>query len=546
MVKPLDSQSPSFCLGCVGTDNKFIAETVIMRWNYIVSDCKKRNIHVISFGGDGDGRLMRARQISTGLFFQSSVLANTVCASSLKSPRIPESWYSWFLIKHPSAITYVQDTIHIAVKLKTRLLRHSLILPIGNYIVAVQHLQLLYANFQKEQHGLRQRDLDSKDKQNFDAVVNIIRASPYLDKIPDALGTKLYIEVIQNIIDCYLDKTLDPLQRIEKIRYSLFFLRYWRCWISAYSLQTNFITANAYKCVELNSHGLIIALIISRDNFEGRCCFMPWLFGSQSCEEAFRSVRSMSGIFSTVINFGMLGLLRRLHLLDLLSRLEPESKETRIIYPDQTHQINKMAKETRITSFQTFSNFAICESVMKAKRKAKLSVEALEMNLLLEENKLLDILPKEDYNFEVENDAEDDDCDESNSPDESTVTANTATHDPEEITQNVLEIEEDMKNLHENELISSQAVANVQKMFKRIPGFESSISLFIAKDKPENVTTNNKSIYSPYVEVKIDDMKFKELRKSTVSESLLIVCYVSKQTSCSIQFQQRCKLPRQT
>lgn len=51
MVKPLDSQSPLFCLGCIGTDNKFSAETVIMRWSYIVSECKKRNIHVISFGG---------------------------------------------------------------------------------------------------------------------------------------------------------------------------------------------------------------------------------------------------------------------------------------------------------------------------------------------------------------------------------------------------------------------------------------------------------------------------------------------------------------
>ena len=63
---------------------------------------------------------------------------------------------------------------------------------------------------------------------------------------------------------------------------------------------------------------------------------------------------------------------------------------------------------------------------MKAKRKAKLSVEALGTNLLLEEKKLLDALPEEDYNLEVENDAEgddDDDCNDSNSPDESTVTA---------------------------------------------------------------------------------------------------------------------------
>ena len=113
-------------------------------------------------------------------------------------------------------------------------------------------------------------------------------------------------------------------------------------------MQANFITANTYKCVELNAHALIIALIISRDNFAGRCCFMPWLFGSQSSEEAFRSVRSMSGVFSPVINFGMLGLLRQLHRLDLLSRLEAESKETGIINPDQARKINKMAKETRI------------------------------------------------------------------------------------------------------------------------------------------------------------------------------------------------------
>ena len=54
----------------------------------------------------------------------------------------------------------------------------------GNYIVAVQHLRLLHMNLQKEQHGLREREIDCKDKQNFDAVIDIIRVSPYLEKIP--------------------------------------------------------------------------------------------------------------------------------------------------------------------------------------------------------------------------------------------------------------------------------------------------------------------------------------------------------------------------
>ena len=44
-----------------------------------------------------------------------------------------------------------------------------------------------------------------------------IQASHLLDKIPDAAGTKCYIEVIQCIVDSYLDKSLDPATRIEKI-----------------------------------------------------------------------------------------------------------------------------------------------------------------------------------------------------------------------------------------------------------------------------------------------------------------------------------------
>lgn len=49
---------------------------------------------------------------------------------------------------------------------------------------------MVQATFGKDIHGLRERDVDHKDKQNFDAVLNIIRAAPLLQKLPDALATK--------------------------------------------------------------------------------------------------------------------------------------------------------------------------------------------------------------------------------------------------------------------------------------------------------------------------------------------------------------------
>jgi len=35
MAQPLCSSVPSICLACLGTDNKFKAEDVMLRWKYI-------------------------------------------------------------------------------------------------------------------------------------------------------------------------------------------------------------------------------------------------------------------------------------------------------------------------------------------------------------------------------------------------------------------------------------------------------------------------------------------------------------------------------
>jgi len=44
--------------------------------------------------------------------------------------------------------------------------------------------------------------------------------------------------------------------------------------------------------------------------------FVAYLLGSQPCEKTFRTVRSMSTIFYTVLNFSILGFLRSLATSD--------------------------------------------------------------------------------------------------------------------------------------------------------------------------------------------------------------------------------------
>ena len=87
-------------------------------------------------------------------------------------------------------------------------------------------------------------------------------------------------------------------------------------------------------CIELNAHALVTFLINARDNVDSNnVVFLPWLLGSQSCERIFRSARSMSTVFSSVLNFSILGLLRRLHRLNIQSILQADAEKSGIKFP---------------------------------------------------------------------------------------------------------------------------------------------------------------------------------------------------------------------
>ena len=83
-------------------------------------------------------------------------------------------------------------------------------------------MRVLQLSFGKDEHGLRDSDIDHKDKQNFNAVLNIIRASPLFQQIPDAKATKQYVDIIECVVDAYLNKELTLFEQIKKIGCCIF------------------------------------------------------------------------------------------------------------------------------------------------------------------------------------------------------------------------------------------------------------------------------------------------------------------------------------
>ena len=89
---------------------------------------------------------------------------------------VSKTWNSWFCTM-PKGVLFVQDTIHLAVKLKAHLLNSDVALK------WVQHMRLELITFKccvqswVRNNTLRQRDVDHKDRQNFDAVLHIMKAA---------------------------------------------------------------------------------------------------------------------------------------------------------------------------------------------------------------------------------------------------------------------------------------------------------------------------------------------------------------------------------
>ncbi|KAE8747043.1 hypothetical protein FOCC_FOCC006298 [Frankliniella occidentalis] len=305
MAVPLKEGAPPFCLGFFGTDNKFKASHVQSRLVWTKEALEKEGITVVGYGSDGDTRLL-----------------STMCVNVISSS--PAQW-KWFSAKKKVKQVFIQDHIHIGAKLKTRLLKPSIILPLGqNHVASRGHLVELIQTVSKDQHELYDAHINVKDKMNYRAVQMITaeKVTALLrSDISDSHGTALYLDMIREILNSFIQVSLKPLERITMLWKWVFFLRMWRAWISGssdYTVKNNFISSNSYACIEINAHCLIQLIISLRDS-EKHSLFMPWKLSSQECEKTFRILRSAVASHCGVVSFSILDLGNYFCRLDILA-----------------------------------------------------------------------------------------------------------------------------------------------------------------------------------------------------------------------------------
>lgn len=224
-------------------------------------------------------------------------------------------------------VHFVQDTIHAGLKLRNRILKAGVVLPFGNRLVSVAHLKMLINEVPKDEHSLVMKDVCVEDKQNYRALQKLMHpkvSSALQRNVINSEATVMYLKICSNITSSFCELDLSPLERVKRIFHAVYTLRIWRKNLELsngkFNANDNFVTKNAYECVELNAHNLVSLIKTFRDQ-QIEDLFIPVLMSSQPCEETFRTLRTFSTINYTKINFTLLEVLHIISRVELLNNI---------------------------------------------------------------------------------------------------------------------------------------------------------------------------------------------------------------------------------
>lgn len=359
MAQPVANAKP-FCLLAYGSDNSYSSDDVSKRWQHITNELEKIGIKVLTISSDSDPRYNAAMRRLSKLGCDRGVYAVWFsCAGKIIGP------------------FYVQDTIHIGTKLRNFLLRtimNSSLLPFGNYFIDWNHLNVLLEKFPKDQHQLTASVLNPIDRQNFHSVLRM--SDPKViallkSHVEGSEATVLYLQMMKDVIDAFMNQNLKNLQRVRKMWYSLFIARIWRSYVwssKKYTLKKNFLTSACYSCLEINAHSLIMCMMhlktINRPDL-----FLPHLFESQPCESMFRQFRSFTTTYSTVTNCTVKEAISRIskiqHQNDIIHQTSPHFLYPRLgkqQYSNHTVPDDLPTKEEIIAEIQQCQRDAIAKA----------------------------------------------------------------------------------------------------------------------------------------------------------------------------------------
>ncbi|CAF2950946.1 unnamed protein product [Rotaria sp. Silwood2] len=422
MIQPITKMQmiPNpFLLCAFGTNNQYESIDIIRRWIWTFEQSLLKNVRIIGFSTDGDPKYLRVMRLITGFF---ASLPNIKLSSYRDAfhVNIPKEW-DWYFLNNSQLFLCFQDATRLCTKLRNRLLSRVANLLIGNSCISINHLSTLIENVSKLRHGLVKSDIYPNDRQNFNSCIKICSEAVInsLMVIPNTEGTIMYLRLLRSIMIAYIDKDTTSIDRLYHAWFSVFISRWWYMWLehmSKVDLDNHlykfndivinqekkndkrqfFITNSAYHSIEINAHQLTyLALLVIEKKLPPEAMNI-YLFSSQTCEGMFRSARSMSGTFSSVVNFSIQEFLSRAQKLSLLHKIKTESEfsstNDALNFPKHYKQGKKLQKSANtIPNNNVLNAGMITKIVSQAFTDATKLLSSFQLKEILDEKNIINM-----------------------------------------------------------------------------------------------------------------------------------------------------------
>ena len=156
----------------------------------------------------------------------------------------------------------------------------------------------------------------------------------------------------------------------------------------------------AYLSIELNAHNLLyLVLLVKQQNLLKHALVNIHLFNSQPCESILRDARSLSGSFSTTVNFTVSNFIRRAQKLSLLNQMKYNQLENHLSFP--THHKHKRDDSLiSIDHLDEINTLDLEQIVSDAYNQAIDIVHNSKILQTLKQNDIIDLKTLNDFVFD--------------------------------------------------------------------------------------------------------------------------------------------------
>lgn len=288
---------PTFVVALIASCDKETSNDILETHIKFLRLADEAGINILSIGADGAPTELCAQAALSDTATRHLTYSNSMFDVHITIPLMGNP---------PRPVVMVQDPKHARKTAANQLSSGARLLIIGNHHISIQQVAEI---LQSGRSPLLHKDVFDCDKQDDGRAFRTLNSSTLEVSLanPDMLGLSIYLYVVGEMCDAWLNRWIGHRERIRSAWTAEFFLRHWKKYLLKRQAKPHKLMSVAQNCISPQSLKIfstfassLVQLIISHREFYPTYPLLPWKHGSEPVEHVFGWMRVLSPRFTVL------------------------------------------------------------------------------------------------------------------------------------------------------------------------------------------------------------------------------------------------------